>query len=215
MQRVHCSWRPAPCPRPDFRSVLLLGSRARLQVLIATVILICPVLASCHGASEQPTDLRRPASNATATPLLPTTILALPTFDFETFERLLYELRGTPVVVNIWASWCGPCRQEAPVLTAAVERYGDRVQFVGVDMQDDRAPAASYLNRYAVTYPSVADPSGEIHDRLGFVGLPDTVFYGPDGQIVDTWSGPLTSDALRTNIETLLRKPTSSASPTS
>jgi cytochrome c biogenesis protein CcmG, thiol:disulfide interchange protein DsbE len=142
--------------------------------------------------------------NASTAALLPEHVLDLPSFDFDTYERLLYQLRGKPVVVNLWASWCGPCRQEAPALVNAARRYGRDVQFLGVDFQDQRGPAAAFSRRYKVPYPSVFDASGAIHDGLGFVGLPDTIFYDSDGQIVATWSGPLTPSALRQNLSRLL-----------
>ena len=162
------------------------------------------ITAGCGAQGEPSHGSGQHAANAATTALLPRDVLALPSFDFSTYERLLYELRGTPVVVNIWASWCGPCRQEAPVLVDAAKRYGDEVQFLGVDFQDQRGPAAEFTTRYHVPYPSVFDAPGAIHDALGFVGLPDTVFYAADGRIVATWAGPLTPQALRQNIERLL-----------
>jgi len=142
--------------------------------------------------------------NAATANLLPRSVLALPSFDFGTYERLLYQLRGTPVVVNIWASWCGPCRTEAPALVDSAKRYGHDVQFLGVDFQDQRQSATAFLKRYSVPYPTVSDASGEIHNMLGFVGLPDPVFYGADGKIVATWPGPLSAHALRVNLQRLL-----------
>ena len=86
-------------------------------------------------------------------------------------------------------------------------RYGDRVQFLGVDYQEERGAAAEFAQQLGVPYPSVFDPSGEIHDRLGFVGLPDTVFYDASGAIVATWPGPLTARSLSSHIRQLLASP--------
>jgi cytochrome c biogenesis protein CcmG, thiol:disulfide interchange protein DsbE len=170
------------------------------------------LLSACHGADGSLAGPGPPAKNAAESPLLPTTVLTLPSFDFDTFERLLYELRGTPVVVNIWASWCGPCRTETPILVDAAERYGSRVQFLGVDFEDTKNGAGSFLNDHGVPYPSIFDGAGAIHDRLGFVGLPDTVFYGADGQLSAAWTGPLTTGALVDHISALLG---TAAAPTS
>ena len=162
------------------------------------------IVALIATACEAPTTSGEPpgprATNAATAELLPASVLALPSFDFASYERLLFQLRGTPVVVNLWASWCGPCRNEAPALDAAARRYGTDVQFLGVDFKDDRGSAVGYLKQYDIRYPSVVDPSGEIHNRLGFVGLPDTLFYGADGSIVQSWSGPITSQALASGI---------------
>jgi len=160
---------------------------------------------ACDTTSDQrPAAPGRQAMNAAAAALLPLTVSDLPSFDFESYGRLLYQLRGTPVVVNFWASWCGPCRREAPALVAAANRYGNVIQFLGVDHQDQRAPAADFSRQYEVPYPNVFDASGEIHDSLGFIGLPDTVFYARDGSIVGTWAGPLTAAALAGGIDQLL-----------
>jgi cytochrome c biogenesis protein CcmG/thiol:disulfide interchange protein DsbE len=143
-------------------------------------------------------------TNAADALLLPTRVAALPALDFGAYERLLYQLRGTPVVVNIWASWCGPCRTEAAALVDAAKRYGEDVQFLGVDIQDEREPAAAFASEYGLTYPSVFDAAGAIHDAMGFVGLPDTVFYRADGSIASTWTGPLTPSALQSHIREIL-----------
>lgn len=170
----------------------------------AIALVLAVATTACETSSDAPSGTGRPAISISAAPLLPRRVFDLPSFDFARYERLLYELRGTPVVVNIWASWCGPCREEAAALVDAAKRYGDRVQFLGVDIQDDRGEAIAFSARYDVPYASVFDAAGEIHDALGFVGLPDTLFYGADGTLVATWTGPLTDDALRTNLERLL-----------
>ena len=95
--------------------------------------------AACGGSGSDPggaADVGPPARNATTAALLPTHVAALPTFDVQTYHELLTQLRGTPVVVNVWAAWCGPCKAEAPLLHTASQTYGDRVQFLGVDILD-------------------------------------------------------------------------------
>jgi thiol-disulfide isomerase/thioredoxin len=145
-----------------------------------------------------------PARNAAHAPLLPTDAWALPGFDFPTFQRLLAQLKGTPVVVNIWAAWCGPCRVEAPGLASASRSYGSRVQFLGVDILDTRSSARGFMAEYEWSYPSVFDTTAEIRNGLGFVGQPDTVFYDAKGRIAMTWQGPLTPAALAMGIDRIL-----------
>jgi cytochrome c biogenesis protein CcmG/thiol:disulfide interchange protein DsbE len=131
--------------------------------------------------------------------LLPNDPYALPALDVDDYHALLEELRGTPIVANIWSSWCGPCRREASDLADAAAREGD-VQFVGIDILDERPAAVSFMKEFGWTYPSVFDAKGAIRDELGFIGQPDTVFYDADGRVVSTWSGPLTAAALEDGI---------------
>jgi cytochrome c biogenesis protein CcmG/thiol:disulfide interchange protein DsbE len=146
-------------------------------------------------------------SNAPSTPArLPTDPTALPEFTMADYRHALAELRGTPVVVNVWASWCGPCRDEAPLLASANRNYGDRVRFVGVDILDERGSARDFIREYGWTYPSVYDPSGAIRDGLGLLGQPLTLFYDAEGELVNTWSGPLSQEALGSGLDAILER---------
>jgi thiol-disulfide isomerase/thioredoxin len=144
------------------------------------------------------------AHNATTAALLPVRVAELPTFTPEDYQLLLTQLRGTPVVVNVWASWCGPCQAEAPLLQGAVERHGDRVQFVGIDILDTIGGAHGFIDEHDLTYPSLFDPRGAIRDALGMIGQPVTVFYDADGTVVSTWPGQLTQTALVNGIDRAL-----------
>ncbi len=147
-----------------------------------------------------------PAANATAAPLLPTDAAALPDMDIDGYRELLGQLRGTPVLVNIWGSWCGPCREEAPLLATAHARYGDRVQFLGIDILDAPESARGFIEEFRWTYPSVLDPSagGDIRNQLGYLGQPVTLFYDTDGELVADWEGPMDRRILETNLRRIL-----------
>jgi thiol-disulfide isomerase/thioredoxin len=109
----------------------------------------------------------------------------------DAYERRIDALRGYPVVVNVWASWCGPCRFEFPTLQRLSARYGKRVAFLGVDTQDSDAAATTFLRDNPVPYPSYSDPGKEIADSLGAgLGLPDTAFYDRAGDLVYLKQGP-------------------------
>ena len=128
----------------------------------------------------------------------------LPTVDFDGYQALLGDLRGSPVVVNIWAAWCGPCRLEAPGLSAAAKRYRGRVQFLGVDILDGREAARAFIREFDWTYPSLFDPPGEIRDRLGYFGQPVTLFYDAQGELAFDWNGSIPEDILDEQIRMLL-----------
>ena len=96
-------------------------------------------------------------------------------------------LPGEPTVINLWASWCGPCKKELPHFAKAHRELGDRVQILGIDFADDEPDAALGLaNRAGVTYPLVADPKSSVKTDLKVVGLPQTVFVDAQGIIVAT-----------------------------
>jgi cytochrome c biogenesis protein CcmG/thiol:disulfide interchange protein DsbE len=101
-------------------------------------------------------------------------------------------LGGTPTLVNLWATWCGPCRKEMPVLQAGYEQVDGAVQFVGVDTRDDPASAAGYLPEVGVTYPQLVDPDGQLLEHTRIPGLPVTLLLDEHGVEVARHVGPLT-----------------------
>ena len=112
------------------------------------------------------------------------------------FNARLAELKGHPVVVNKWAAWCGPCRQEFPVFQKVSVQYGKRVAFLGVDGQDNDGDAKKFLGQYPVSYPSYSDPNLKISSEMNAVGaFPTTVIYDSKGKIVNRHLGPYTKAA--------------------
>jgi cytochrome c biogenesis protein CcmG, thiol:disulfide interchange protein DsbE len=112
------------------------------------------------------------------------------------FERRIAALKGYPAVVNVWASWCGPCRFEFPTLQKVSAAYGKRVAFLGVDNQDSDAAAKTFLEEAPVPYPSYTDPDQGIAEMIGATrGLPDTAFYDSSGNLCYLKQGPYTARA--------------------
>jgi cytochrome c biogenesis protein CcmG/thiol:disulfide interchange protein DsbE len=178
----------------------------RLLALLAGLAL----LAAC--GSELPSDTSPsrppgtiPADNATEAPLLPEFADALPTMGPDTFQRLLDQLRGTPVLVNVWGSWCPPCREEMPRLVAAHDEIGDRVQFLGIDIQDSRVEAKAFMEEFGMTFPSVFDVPDVIKTSLGQFGQPTTVFFRADGSFEFAYAGPISEQTLRRHLEEIAR----------
>jgi cytochrome c biogenesis protein CcmG, thiol:disulfide interchange protein DsbE len=114
----------------------------------------------------------------------------------EAFQQELARLHGHPVVVNNWASWCGPCREEFPVFQDVSAKLGKRVAFLGVDSDDSAAAAATFLKELPVPYPSYSDPDKQISALLKItVGLPGTAFYDSEGKLAYVKQGQYSSDA--------------------
>ena len=175
--------------------------RRRHVVVVTGCLFVGTILGACAdtGGTTATSAPPTPAVNATSVPSLPATVNALPTMDVAQFHTLLGELKGTPVVVNVWAAWCTPCRSEAPLLVAAA-KANPGVQFLGVDIQDSIAGARTFLSTYGVTYPSVSDPSAAIKTDLGAFGQPDTYFYDAAGRQVDAVPGLLSAATLRAGL---------------
>ena len=112
------------------------------------------------------------------------------------FERQLAALRGYPVVVNKWASWCGPCRHEFPFFQQQALKRGKQVAFLAVNSEDAREPAEKFLREIPVPYPSFLDPDSEIAELLGQSrNFPTTTFYDRGGERVYTKPGGYASEA--------------------
>lgn len=109
-------------------------------------------------------------------------------------EVRLAGLRGTPLVINVWAQWCGPCRDEAPFLTEVAGRAGTKVQFLGIDYVDPRPElAVEFAQKAGWRYPQLVDPDKAIAPDLRIVGPPQTILVTADGRVVHRHPGPITS----------------------
>lgn len=122
-----------------------------------------------------------------------------PEFSFTTFtgETIsLQDLRGQGVVLNFWASWCDPCRDEAELLEATWRReQGNGIVFIGLDYLDQEPAAKAYLEEFNITYPSGPDLQSAAARRYGIKGVPETFFIDPQGNITELVIGPIVSQA--------------------
>jgi cytochrome c biogenesis protein CcmG/thiol:disulfide interchange protein DsbE len=135
---------------------------------------------------------------------------AAPDFTLESLDGdamiSLSDYRGKAVVLNFWASWCQPCKQEAPLLESAWERYrGEGLVVLGVDAQDLKSDARRFVERYGLTYPIAHDRNGVTLGRYGYNAFPETWFVDREGRLVgEHFKGEFTEEQLEENIRLAL-----------
>ena len=117
----------------------------------------------------------------------------------------LASLRGKPVVLNFWASWCKPCAFEHPVLEWGAREYGSRVHFIGMVFEDTEPEAKAFLAAHGGSFPQLFDPDSRVAVDYGAAGVPETYFISAEGMIVDKHVGPISPDVLSERIAQLLR----------
>jgi cytochrome c biogenesis protein CcmG, thiol:disulfide interchange protein DsbE len=132
-----------------------------------------------------------------------------PDFSLERLDRAgtlqLSSLRGKVVVLNFWASWCFPCKQEAPALAAASKRWGDRVVVLGVDVNDFQGEARRFARKYGLTYPLVHDNRNVTSPKYGLTGLPETFFIDRRGKVVEHVISEVKAADIRAGVERALQ----------
>ena len=116
---------------------------------------------------------------------------------------VLADLEGRPTVVNVFASWCIPCKDEAPVLAAAARRYAGRVQFVAIDFHDFSGDGRAFLQRYGNDFAALHDGDGHVAQRWGATGVPETYVLDAHGRLVAHQALPVTSVELERLIATV------------
>ena len=169
------------------RTVLLVG------VAIAAVLLGVLFM----GLGKNPNEIRTPMVGKPAPAFALREVGTGRTVD-------LAELKGSPVIINFWATWCGPCWEEHPVLVANAKMLPN-VKFLGVVFDDEESKILSFLQQRGSSYPTVVDERGKTAIAYGVGGVPETFFLDANGVIVAKFSGPMSSDILQENLRKALR----------
>ena len=160
------------------------ASRVRRAAAIA-LSCVAPALAAC-GSDDDSSSPSRPDSEP----------VVLLDGGRDAFERWIARERGKPIVVNKWASWCGPCRLEFPYFRAQARKRKGEVAFLGVNSSDSRGDAEEFLREHPVPFPHFDDPSLEIAAAFNAVqAFPSTAFYDRKGELAFVHQGPYTSEA--------------------
>ena len=185
-----------------------------MGALLALAALAGCTTGTADGAAARPNTATDSASVATAPRcevlpdhLVPSGPEALPPLTLDCLgpgpDVSLAQLTGPPTLVNLWATWCLPCREEMPLLQDAFAQYGEQVGFLGVDTQDSPEAAASFVADLQIEYPHVLDPEGELLAALGVRGLPVTLAVDRNGLIVARSVGQLDPEKLQQLVEML------------
>ena len=154
------------------------------------------------------TQLLTPATRANTDPLIghaaPTFSLPLLSSQESSALLSLASFRGKPLVVNFWASWCDPCKEEAPLLEGSwkqMQAQGKDVIFLGIDFQETSTNALVFLRTYNITYPLVLDIHGTVSNTYYINSLPDTIFINRDGTVVSKVAQQITAQLLARNLQ--------------
>jgi len=116
----------------------------------------------------------------------------------------LEKLRGKPVVLNFWSTWCGPCRMEHPVLDWAFREYGTQAHFLGAVFEDTEENALGYIARAGSPYPQLVDPKSQMAVDYGVAGVPETYFIDAEGIIRDKFVGPISRSAFASQMRSVM-----------
>jgi thiol-disulfide isomerase/thioredoxin len=152
----------------------------RRRLVVTAAVVAAVVVALAAGRRNEPAETTRPA------PALPRQVMVAP-------PASLASLRGKPAAINFWASWCGPCRKEAPELARLATALGGRARLVGVDWSDNAGDARAFIARYDWRFPILRDGDGTVGNRYGLAGLPTTFILDRRGRIVRQLTGPQTA----------------------
>ena len=113
--------------------------------------------------------------------------------------------QGTPVVLNFWATWCGPCRAEMPVIQAAAKNYGERIHFVAVNQGEESGVIQPFVDEFGLTFPIALDQDQAVgSDLYNVTGLPTTFFIDGDGTVRRVWMGEMNAITLEEGIAEIL-----------
>lgn len=158
--------------------------------LLLPVLAVVLLLAAASVRRDRALAIGAAIARGEAPPVPALTLRALPAAGAAARDVALRDLRGHPIVLNFWASWCVPCREEAPLLEGLARDYGGRgLLVVGVDTQDLEAPARAFVAQYGLTYLNLRDPDGTVGRLFGTTGVPETFFIDAEGRVQGKFPG--------------------------
>jgi cytochrome c biogenesis protein CcmG/thiol:disulfide interchange protein DsbE len=165
----------------------------RIVLLVGVAITLALVAILFLGLGKDPSHIDSPLVGRPAPPFALKVVSSDDTVD-------IARLRGKPVVLNFWATWCVPCYQEHPVLVQNARLIGQDVQFIGVVFNDTEDKINAFLRERGSAYPTLLDQQGKTAIEYGVGGVPETYFINRKGVIVAKFVGPMTTEVLQSNV---------------
>jgi cytochrome c biogenesis protein CcmG/thiol:disulfide interchange protein DsbE len=171
----------------------------RTVLLIGIVIAAALVVILFIGLGKDPSAIRSPLIDKTAPEFSLREVGTNNTID-------LAQYRGKPLIINFWATWCGPCWEEHPSLVASARALQPNVQFLGVVFQDKEEKILGFLQQRGTAYPTVVDEKGKTAIAYGVGGVPETYFVDAKGTIRAKYAGPMNGDIIQENLQKVLKQ---------
>jgi cytochrome c biogenesis protein CcmG/thiol:disulfide interchange protein DsbE len=170
------------------RLLVVAGLALAAGALAAGVLVAAPSRSESPAAKAVPAKQRKPAPELNGEWLVGPPVR-------------IADLRSKPALINVWASWCVPCREEAPELARFDREMRARTRLVGIDFQDAKGDALAFIREFGWRFPNVRDPHGKLAARYGVTGLPTTYLIDPEGRIARTFTGAQTFETLVRAVE--------------
>lgn len=188
---------PASVRPPAFSRNALIGLGATAVASAALIVLLIVRLAAANSAAGT-----MPGASLVGHPAPNFTLTVWNSATPRTVD--LASLRGKPVLVNFYASWCTDCAEEQPILQAASQKYGSSVYFLGVAFQDQQGASLGFLHQYGITYPSGPDVAGTAATDYGVTGVPESILIDRNGNVVHHFYGAVDAASLDKALAPLL-----------
>ncbi len=202
--------RVSPTPEPTPSPMRLSGAKARvaLAFLILVVAAVVVQRVWLKAPAEEPINQVFAEGHPLPGNTPPVVGQMAPDFEmvYPDGRRVrLSDLRGKPVVVNFWASWCGPCRVEMPELVRVYEAHrSEGLVILAVNLQESAGEVQAFVEEFDMRFPVILDPDGRVADRYQIRSLPSSIFIDRDGMIAARWIGLLTPSMLQKHLERIL-----------
>jgi len=173
-------------------------------LLVSLAVVFAGVVWVTNRPVPQTNELKSSAQNISVAPMKG---YRVPPFSLPSFQGSkpisLADYQGKPVFINFWASWCPPCQAENPDMVKAYAKYGDKVQFIGVNLtsQDTLPDVTAFLEKYDIKYPIALDTKGTVAPQYQILGIPTSIFVNRQGIIVGRYEGGITPQILEGDLQ--------------